>query len=223
MTSLDTTLAHSEWSRSPTRTRSETCLNPTKTFSETELRAAQPSVHRRCNRRLNAAASRGPRRKYFRWGKAMRPRKQDGKLNRHGLGARRVALLAPRGVLNKYRHPLGYEGAITKIFGKVQKSVPHFGSRELYSEWGRSPGGEEGVSYSHVRGRQLVFFYEHAEPSFVASPNTTRTLTECSDHTQTPSFWAQKEAKTARGCFPSPPLATRKLLIPPTNVIFRTS
>ena len=31
-------------------------LNPTKTFSETVLRAAQPSVHRRCNRRLNAAA-----------------------------------------------------------------------------------------------------------------------------------------------------------------------
>ena len=31
-------------------------LNPTKTFSETELRAAQPSVHRRCNRLLNAAA-----------------------------------------------------------------------------------------------------------------------------------------------------------------------
>ena len=90
-------------------------------FSKTVSRAAQPSVHRRCNRRLNAAAFRGPRRKYFRWGKAMRPRKPDGKLSRHGLGARRVALLAPRGVLSKYRHPLGYVGAITKSFGKVQK------------------------------------------------------------------------------------------------------
>ena len=29
--------------------------------------------------------------------RAPRPRKPDGKLNRHGLGARRVALLAPRG------------------------------------------------------------------------------------------------------------------------------
>ena len=33
-------------------------------------RAAQPSVHRRCNRLLNAAVHfRGPRRKYFLWGK----------------------------------------------------------------------------------------------------------------------------------------------------------
>ena len=104
-------------------------------------------------------------------GVKMRPRKPDETLSRHGLGARRVALLAPRGVLNKYRHPLSYVGAITKIFGKVQKSVPHFGRRELYSEWGRSPGiwgprkvpqrsedtlwgfSEEGVCHSHVRGR----------------------------------------------------------------------
>ena len=28
-------------------------------------------------------------------------------------------------------------------------------------------------------------------------------------------FWTPKETKAARGCFPSPPLATRKLLIPP--------
>ena len=32
-----------------------------------------------------------------------------------------------------------------------------------------------------------------------------------------PFFWAPKETKAARGCFPSPPLATRKLLIPPTK------
>ena len=56
----------------------------------------------------------------------MRPRKPDGELSRHGLGARRVALLAPRGVLNQCRHPLGYVGAITKILGKVQKAAPHF-------------------------------------------------------------------------------------------------
>ena len=100
--------------------------------------------------------------------RAPRPRKPDGKLSRHGLGARRVALLAPRGVLSKYRYPLSYVGAMTKIFGKVQKLVPHFGRRQAYSEWGRSAEGEEGVSYSHVRGRQLVY-----------SPITTHTPSEC--------------------------------------------
>ena len=96
--------------------------------------------------------------------RAPRPRKPNETLSRHGLGARRVALLAPRGVLNQCRHPLGYVGAITKILSKVQKSVPHFGRCELYSEWGRSPGGEEGVSYSHVRGRQLVFSSSTTQP-----------------------------------------------------------
>ena len=141
-------------------------------LSETELRAAQPNLHRG---RVFARACKSRR--------APRPRKPDGKLNRHGLSARRVALLAPRGVLSKCRHPLGYVGAITKIFGKVQKSVPHFGRCELYSEWGRSPGGEEGVSYSHVRGRQLVFFYEHDAHSERAptrrTPYSKRPRTPC--------------------------------------------
>ena len=109
--------------------------------------------------------------------RAPRPRKPNETLSRHGLGARRVALLAPRGVLNQCRHPLGYVGAITKILSKVQKSVPHFGRCELYSEWGRSPGGEEGVSYSHVRGWQLVFIYEHAAP-FERVPPETKSLIE---------------------------------------------
>ena len=52
--------------------------------------------------------------------RAPRPRKPDGKLSRHGLGARRVALLAPRGVLSKYRHPLSYVGAIIKILVKFK-------------------------------------------------------------------------------------------------------
>ena len=96
--------------------------------------------------------------------RAPRPRKPDGKLSRHGLGARRVALLAPRGVLSKYRYPLSYVGAMTKIFGKVQKLVPHFGRRQAYSEWGRSAEGEEGVSYSHVKGRQLVYSSNPTHP-----------------------------------------------------------
>ena len=162
MTSLDTTLTYSKWSRSPTRAHSETCLNPTKTFSKTVSRAAQPNLHRG---RISAHACKSRR--------APRPRKQDGKLNRHGLGARRVALLAPRGELSKYRHPLGYVGAITKIFCKVQKLVPHFGRRELNSEWGRSAEGEEGVCHSHVRGRQPVSFPEHDAHSERAPPRRT--------------------------------------------------
>ena len=133
-------------------------------LSKTVSRAAQPNLHRG---RVLAHACKSRR--------APRPRKPGETLSRHGLGARRVALLAPRGVLSKYRYPLSYVGAIIKILSKVQKSVPHFGRRELYSEWGRSPGirgprkvpqrsedtlwgfSEEGVFYSHVRGRQLVY------------------------------------------------------------------
>ena len=80
-------------------------------------------------------------------------------------------------MLNKYRYPLGYVGAITKIVGKFQKLVPHFGRCELSSEWGRSPGGEEGVSYSHVRGRQFVYFPEHAA-TFERAPPETKSLFE---------------------------------------------
>ena len=133
------------------------CLNPTKTFSKTDLRAAKPNLHRG---RIFAHACKSRR--------APRPRKPDETLSRHGLGARRVALLAPRGVLSKYQHPLGYVGAITKIFGKAQKLVPHFGRHKLYSEWGRSPGGEEGDNNSYVSVRQQVLY----------SPNTTHTLSK---------------------------------------------
>ena len=147
-------------------------------------------IRRRSHAPLSQAF-RGPRRKYFRWGKAMRPRKPDETLSRHGLGARRVALLAPRGVLSKYRYPLSYVGANTKNFGKVQKPVPHFGRWQAYSEWGRSPGirgprkvpqrsedtlwgfSEEGVSYSHVRGRHIIYFSEHAA-SFERAPPARR-------------------------------------------------
>ena len=155
---------------------------------------------------MNAAAFRGPRRKYFRWGKAMRPRKPDETLSRHGLGARRVVLLAPRGVLGKYRHPLGYVGAITKILGKIQKQVAHFGRSELYSEWGRSPGirgprkvpqrsedtlwgfSEEGGSHSHVRGRQLIFYLRTRRSLWVSlSPVTNSIFGACLNTMKTPS------------------------------------
>ena len=158
-------------------------------LSGTELRAAKPNFHRGCF--APALESRGAN---------LRPRKLDEHLNRDVARARRVALLscassrpprpdgvpaeksfggAERATLTQYRHPLSYVSAITKIFGKVQKLVPHFGRRELYSEWGRSPEifgkiqklvphfgrselysewgrspvGEEGDNNSHVRGR----------------------------------------------------------------------
>ena len=52
---------------------------------------------RRQSRRLQVAAIRGPRRKNFRWGKDVRPRKPDETLSRHGRRARRVAFLSPSG------------------------------------------------------------------------------------------------------------------------------
>ena len=85
--------------------------------------------------------------------RAPRPRKPDGKLNRHGLGARRVALLAPRGDFNKYRHPLSYVGAITKISVKSQsksrilgdgKSIPSGGGVPKARRGSLTPMSEDG-------------------------------------------------------------------------------
>ena len=67
-------------------------------------------------------------------------------------------------MLSKYRHPLSYVGARPKLFSRGGKLIPHFGRCELYSEWGRSPGGEEGVSYFHVRERQFVFSSSTTQP-----------------------------------------------------------
>ena len=114
-------------------------------LSETELRAAKPNFHR--GRLAPALESRGAN---------LRPRKLDEKLSRDVARARRVALLAPRATLTQYRHPLGYVSAITKNFGKIQKLIPHFGRRELYSEWGRSPVGEVGDNNSHDRGQDFI-------------------------------------------------------------------
>ncbi len=35
----------------------------------------------------------------------------------------------------------------------MKKYIPHFRRSELYPERGRSPEGEEGEQYFHVRGR----------------------------------------------------------------------
>ena len=73
---------------------------------------------RRQSRRLNAAAIRGPRRKYFRWGKDVRPRKPNETLSRHERRARRVALLAPRAMFSLYCSPLKLVSARLKLFSR---------------------------------------------------------------------------------------------------------
>ena len=80
-------------------------LSMTCAFSETELRAAKPNFHR--GRLAPALESRGAN---------LRPRKLDEKLSRDVARARRVALLAPRATLSRYRHPLGYVSARLKLF-----------------------------------------------------------------------------------------------------------
>ena len=52
-------------------------------------------------------------------GAYLRSRKLDEKLSRHGLGARRVALLAPRATLSLYWYPLDYVSAKLKLFQEV--------------------------------------------------------------------------------------------------------
>ena len=52
-------------------------------------------------------------------GAYLRPRKLDEKLSRHGLGARRVALLAPRATFSLYWYPLDYVSARLKLFQEV--------------------------------------------------------------------------------------------------------
>ena len=51
-------------------------------------------------------------------GAYLRSRKLDEKLSRHGLGARRVALLAPRATFGKYWYPLDYVSARFKLFSR---------------------------------------------------------------------------------------------------------
>ncbi len=52
-------------------------------------------------------------------GANLRPRKLDENLSKHGLGARRVALLAPRATFREYCSPLNYVSAINKLFQEV--------------------------------------------------------------------------------------------------------
>ena len=47
----------------------------------------------------------------------------------------------------------------------MKKLVPHFRMIIPYSEWGRSPEGEEGKQYSHVRDVHPVLIFEYTATS----------------------------------------------------------
>ena len=113
----------------------------------------------------NAAAIRGPRRKYFRWGKDVRPRKPDETLSRHGRCARRVAFLSPRAMFSLYCSPLDYLYARFKLYQNDEKYIPHFRRTELFPSGGGTPEGKEGEQYFNVRGRTTNFTFKPAVSS----------------------------------------------------------
>ena len=107
---------------------------------------------RRQSRRLQVAAIRGPRRKYFRWGKDVRPRKLDEALSRHGRRARRVAFLSPSGSPPKVfsvgqserRSVHTVRRSIifmrnSNFFKKNEKYIPHFRRTALFTSGGGIP------------------------------------------------------------------------------------
>ena len=138
-------------------------MNPTKTFSETELRAAQPNLHRG---QFFAHACKSRR--------APRPRKPDETLSRHGLGARRVALLAPRGVFNRYRYPLSYVGAITKILVKLKCKSRILGDVNSIPSGGGVPEGRRG-SVTPMSGDDSLFI-SLSTPQPLSEPPETKSL-----------------------------------------------
>ena len=56
---------------------------------------------------------------------------------------------------------------------KDKKHIPHFRRTELFPSGGGKPEGKEGEQYSHVRGRQLILFYEHDATFERAPPRRT--------------------------------------------------
>ena len=98
---------------------SETCLNSHVHLfgDETTRRSAKLAQRAFAPALASRGASGVPAESIF-GGVKMRPRKLDEKLSRHGLGARRVALLAPRAMFGKYWYPLDYVSAKFKLFSR---------------------------------------------------------------------------------------------------------
>ena len=132
---------------------------------------------RRQSRRLQVAAIRGPRRKYFRWGKDVRPRKPDETLSRHGRSARRVAFLSPSGsppkvfsvgqsercsVSTVRRSIISMRDS--NFIKKDEKYIPHFRRIALFSSGGGTPEGKVGGTTFPAR-RTPYFTFELAATS----------------------------------------------------------
>ena len=124
---------------------------------------------RRQSRRLQVAAIRGPRRKYFRWGKDVRPRKPNETLSRYGRRARRVAFLSPSGSppkvfsvgqsercsVNTVRRSI-ISMRNSNSIKKDEKYIPHFRRIALFTSGGGIPEGMEGEQHSHVRDMHSI-------------------------------------------------------------------
>ena len=148
-------------------------LNTMHSLSETELRVAHPSVHRRRSRRLQVAAIRGPRRKNFRWGKDVRPRKLDEALSRHGHSARRgvESPSSPRERCSVYTVRRSIISMRDSNFIKKDvKNIPHFRRIVPYSERGRNARREGGGTILPCQGRAPYFTFEHDALSALPPP-----------------------------------------------------
>ena len=94
----------------------EVCLNFACTYSECIL-ISQIPIRGRNYAPLSQAFTGGVP-PLERRGANLRSRKLDERLSRHGLGARRVALLAPRATFSQYWYPLDYVSARLKLFSR---------------------------------------------------------------------------------------------------------
>ena len=110
-----------------------------------------------------------------------------------------IALLAPRGVLSKYRYPLSYAGAITKYFVKFKSKSRILGDENSIPSGGGVPEGRWG-SLTPMSGDGSIFIplstpqplsepprdeqpirsvLEHNEQLDRACLNTTKPSSEC--------------------------------------------
>ena len=161
---LTPTHTHSEWSLNSTslfRSALEShlnlfgaCLNSTSLFRRRNyapltqaFTGGVPPLERR-------GAYLRPRKLDEKFGAYLRPRKLDEKLSRHGLGARRVALLAPRATFSLYWSPLDYVSARLKLFQKRKKSISRIlGGQSSIPSGGGVPKGRRGSNTPLSRGR----------------------------------------------------------------------
>ena len=117
------------------------------TRSKTVSRAAQPNLHRRCNRLLQVAARKvSAEPKVQRLLRAERVNRValDVAQSRHGRKCASAEFLRPRATFSEFCSPLDYVSARIKFFQKYEKLVTHDrrtvqyrGPRRKYFRWGK--------------------------------------------------------------------------------------